>query len=422
MNIDPKNDLTSYIIDSAIIMHAVKNPSLHYEIRRRILSQRVKNLQLQIKQFGGSLEDDGRKTTKISSKELIHELNNCAWEALDVKPYRDLHYGANQMPVRRVSKSVEKYMNTLRNQSRKVFATTHKYLYRCTNRRGVTVLESGRGLNPKEVRERQYLLTSLFSKPKIREHKELRFAIPPKKDITFIVPMSGRIDNVVRFIRNWKQIYDADRKLKLVVSLSANKTEYDVVTNLFSREFASKRFRNVTKIVNCTEPFARAKCIQVGIDTIELDELFFICDLDLLVKKDTLDRIRFLTKPLSVYFPVFFSQYQLSSEWNCKETNGFWRTFSYGMLAMTKFDYEKTAKFDMSISGWGGEDVKFFENCIQSKLVISRAKEIGLFHPWHPKYCTDLLSSKQHEDCVNTKMTHKASTIYLSRTFYNTST
>ena len=35
---------------------------------------------------------------------------------------------------------------------------------------------------------------------------------------------------------------------------------------------------------------------------------------------------------------------------------------------MTKFDYEKTAKFDMSISGWGGEDVKFFENCIQSKV------------------------------------------------------
>ena len=37
---------------------------------------------------------------------------------------------------------------------------------------------------------------------------------------------------------------------------------------------------------------------------------------------------------------------------------------------MIKFDYEKTAKFDMSISGWGGEDVKFFENCIHSKVCL----------------------------------------------------
>ena len=45
----------------------------------------------------------------------------------------------------------------------------------------------------------------------------------------------------------------------------------------------------MTKITNCGEPFTRAKCIQKGIDALDPDDLFFVCDLDLLVKKDTLD-------------------------------------------------------------------------------------------------------------------------------------
>jgi len=89
------------------------------------------------------------------------------------------------------------------------------------------------------------------------------------------------------------------------------------------------------------------------------------------------------------------------------------------MLSMLKSDYEKTSKFNQSISGWGGEDVQFFGNCLTSKnkFQISRANEIGLFHPFHAKKCPPGLSRKQRLDCVNTKMTHKASTIYLSQKY-----
>ena len=107
-----------------------------------------------------------------------------------------------------------------------------------TNRRGITVIEPG--FSSKESsKKRQFLETSLFSSTEFREHSRLRAGV--KKIITFIIPMSGRIDNVIRFVRNWKQIYDFDKNIKLVISLSANPAEYNEVTTLFEREFAAKR-------------------------------------------------------------------------------------------------------------------------------------------------------------------------------------
>ena len=56
-----------------------------------------------------------------------------------------------------------------------------------------------------------------------------------------------QLDNVVRFIRNWKQLFDTDRRLKLVIGLSANDTEYQEVNSLLAEEFnfvrkASKQY------------------------------------------------------------------------------------------------------------------------------------------------------------------------------------
>ena len=94
----------------------------------------------------------------------------------------------------------------------------------------------------------------------------------------------------------------------------------------------------IFNLINCTVPFNRAPCIQSGVDLLQNDDTFFICDVDLLVKIDTLQRIRFHVDNGKVYFPVFFSQYKTATS-DIAETNGFWRTFSYGMLAMTKVHF-----------------------------------------------------------------------------------
>ena len=46
--------------------------------------------------------------------------------------------------------------------------------------------------------------------------------------INFVVPITGsRLSNAVRFLRNWRQIFEADRSLKLIVSFSGNSTDRD---------------------------------------------------------------------------------------------------------------------------------------------------------------------------------------------------
>ena len=71
--------------------------------------------------------------------------------------------------------------------------------------------------------------------------------------------------------------------------------------------------------------------------TFSENDLFFVCDVDLLVKFNTLQRIRMHASADQAYFPIFFSQYQKASGLNeITEDDGFWRTFSYGMVAMRK--------------------------------------------------------------------------------------
>ena len=65
----------------------------------------------------------------------------------------------------------------------------------------------------------------------MREAREIRFATVKSTIINFIVPISyGRIETVKRFLRNWLQIFEADRALKLILSFSGNDTEFRPVS------------------------------------------------------------------------------------------------------------------------------------------------------------------------------------------------
>ena len=50
------------------------------------------------------------------------------------------------------------------------------------------------------------------------------------------------------------------------------------------------------------------------------------------------------------------------------EDAGSWRIFSFGMVAMTKKTYLQTPGFNTTMSGWGGEDIKFADDAIDSKV------------------------------------------------------
>ena len=102
--------------------------------------------------------------------------------------------------------------------------------------------------------------------------------------INFVVPITGsRLSNAVRFLRNWRQIFEADRSLKLIVSFSGNSTDRDqfdrvlrdelnhgwvdrLVHQVMDLNAIKSTTRKIVQVVDCPVPFTRAPCIQNGLD------------------------------------------------------------------------------------------------------------------------------------------------------------
>ena len=119
--------------------------------------------------------------------------------------------------------------------------------------------------------------------------------------------------------------------------------------------------------------FSRGAGLQLAAESVTRDdsrsgEVLFFCDVDLVFTRDILSHIRRNTVVgRQVYYPVFFSQYDPAlvyaqrarpqSPFSFDELDGFWRYFSYGMVALYSSDFARTPGFDLTIRGWGLEDV-----------------------------------------------------------------
>jgi hypothetical protein len=114
--------------------------------------------------------------------------------------------------------------------------------------------------------------------------------------ITFITPVSGREDNLIRFLQNWKKLVENDKYLNLIIAVGENGEELSKMRNSL-RDFGLDKLgpRRVS-VIECGEPFARGRCLNHGIKLLQLETSFFICDVDLLLQSDSVRRIRILSK------------------------------------------------------------------------------------------------------------------------------
>jgi len=114
--------------------------------------------------------------------------------------------------------------------------------------------------------------------------------------ITFITPVSGREDNLMRFLENWRKLVENDKHLNLIIAVGGNSKEVSKIRNtLRDFELDSLGPRRVS-VIECGEPFARGRCLNHGIKLLKLENSFFICDVDLVLQSDSVRRIRFLSK------------------------------------------------------------------------------------------------------------------------------
>ena len=116
--------------------------------------------------------------------------------------------------------------------------------------------------------------------------------------ITFITPVSGREDNLIRFFQNWKTLIENDKNLNLIIAVGGNEKEALKIKNSlrdFELDKSTLGPRRVS-VIECGEPFARGRCLNHGIKLLQTETLFFICDVDLVLQSDSIRRIRFLSK------------------------------------------------------------------------------------------------------------------------------
>lgn len=253
-----------------------------------------------------------------------------------------------------------------------------------------------------------------------------------KTCVNFILPLSGRYKVFQRFLKMYEETLVNNEVTKLFVILYHNDdspTDFDKTIQLV-RNFNS-RYNTIT-IVQSNEPFSRGKALQLGVDHLQNDDLMLFIDVDMVFNSDAIERVRkntILNK--KIYFPIVYSlynpkllnksldniEYSEFSQATIDGNNGFWRQFGFGIVSLYKSDYLNLGGFNLLISGWGYEDVTFYDNVIKSNLKIVRSVDPDFIHIYHSVQCDENLDKDQKMMCLGTKASTLGSLQQLQQIF-----
>lgn len=269
--------------------------------------------------------------------------------------------------------------------------------------------------------------------------------------IHFILPVAGRHSTFVRFMRNYEDIVlKTDEAVTLVVVLyldGKNPIDYKNTESLidyYKDQYSSKDV-NVVKMGSTT--FSRGAALTEGVKTRDSEDLVFFIDVDMMFNFHTLRRVRINTiKNYQVYFPIVFSEFNPEvvngadynkfkddpgetltdlgrAELTPESTNGktereianlkytkridddfgYFRQYGFGILSIYKCDFQRVGGFNLTIKGWGMEDVQLFETLIKSNLTVYRIADDSLVHIFHSVDCDRSLEASQYSMCLGTK-------------------
>ena len=250
--------------------------------------------------------------------------------------------------------------------------------------------------------------------------------------VNFIIPLSGRVETFRRFVENFEMsflrhkenvslfviLYKDQRKEQhsdiflinnLVQNLKKNYPEYKI---LLIQKFGS---------------FHRGVALQEASEYFWSDDLLFFVDVDCVLSRDILLRIRQNTiQGRQIYFPVMFSEYnpefvktdERDLEFITYE-RGFWRYSSYGQVSIYKSDFDEVHGYDTHLRGWGLEDLDFLDRVVRKNLTVFRAPDLGLIHKFHPIICDPHLPVQNYEMCKGTVWSTMGSSSVLSEWIHN---
>lgn len=97
------------------------------------------------------------------------------------------------------------------------------------------------------------------------------------------------------------------------------------------------------------------------------------------------------------------------SHYSYGRRHGYFRHFGYGLVSIYRRDFDAVGGFNLTIQGWGMEDVDLFEKCVASHLRVLRTPEPGLVHVYHAIHCAEDMPTAQRHMCVGSKSASLAS-------------
>lgn len=235
------------------------------------------------------------------------------------------------------------------------------------------------------------------------------------KVINFILPLSGRYEIFQRFLQNYEDIcLTSDEKTSLLIVLYQQKSENTFNKTIDLIEQLKYKYRSANiEVLPISGDFSRARALDLGASRMQADDLMLFIDVDIVFTSSALNRIRLNTlSGRRIYFPIVFSQYdpkvvygdaRKQDKFSINEISGHWRQYGFGIVSLYKRDYRAVGGLDLSIQGWGKEDVEFFEKAVKSDLDVFRAADRHLVHVYHEIECSRELSSLQFSMCMGSK-------------------
>ena len=251
------------------------------------------------------------------------------------------------------------------------------------------------------------------------------------KVIRFILPLSGRYAIFERFLKNYEEIcLLTNERTELVIVLYRHRTEetYDRTINLVN-EMNNKYTNSKIEVLRGSGNFSRARALELAVAESDDDDLLFFIDVDIVFTESALNRIRLNTVlNRRIYFPVVFSQFDPRIAQNeptkrtsfvINEDTGYWRKFGFGIVSIYKQDYRSIRGFNLTIDGWGKEDVDLYEKAVKSEFDVFRAPDKNLIHVYHDIECDDRLSNTQLSMCRGTRADTYAGTNVLAKIIHD---
>ncbi|RUS84155.1 hypothetical protein EGW08_008083, partial [Elysia chlorotica] len=266
--------------------------------------------------------------------------------------------------------------------------------------------------------------------------------------IDIVMPLMGRFKIFQRFMENFETVVlKAKNPARLVLVLYESRQEpeaHQLTLDLVNYYRETYSLQSI-EVVKTDSEFSRGPALQLGAERCRPDALLFFLDVDIIFTAASLQRVRLNTRMgQQVYFPIVFSQYDPKpvcrpGKASCKchvgpggqssecvlvpddvsEDSGYWRLFGFGIAALYRTDYHKVGGFDLSIRGWGKEDVDLYTKFIEYEYSIFRAVDPGMTHIFHPIQCSSSLEEAQMVMCINSKAMSYASTRLLANSIYS---